>query len=290
MAGRLRKDGPRQEGRRAEVYDAWAWVVRLIRKWLKAGVAEVGQVTPGQVGTPQGAVISLLANIYLHHVFDLWAQHWRKRHAQGDVIMVRYADDIVVGSEHQAGACPCEGDAKAGAAVPGGHAEASGGLCPDPQVKPKGMRSTRGRCGSSSSDAMRRRTGGTRSRQTGDVQLPWLHPHQRAEPAGSLPTQAAVSQRRGARKVAGGQGSAASKDARDNRRAGGVAAAGCDGLQRLSCCRDQLGGALGLPFQHHRPLAARAELAWSEGDGDVEADDRAAKSMDSETAHHASVA
>ncbi len=115
MAGRLRKDGPRQEGRRAEVYDAWAWVVRLIRKWLKAGVAEVGQVTPGQVGTPQGAVISLLANIYLHHVFDLWAQHWRKRHAQGDVIMVRYADDIVVGSEHQAGACPCEGDAKAGA-------------------------------------------------------------------------------------------------------------------------------------------------------------------------------
>jgi RNA-directed DNA polymerase len=80
-------------------------VIRLIRKWLKAGVAEDGQVTPGTVGTPQGAVISpLLANIYLHYVFDLWADQWRKRHAHGDVIMVRYADDIVVGFEQQADA------------------------------------------------------------------------------------------------------------------------------------------------------------------------------------------
>jgi RNA-directed DNA polymerase len=80
-------------------------VIRLIRKWLKAGVAEDGQVTPGEGGTPQGAVISpLLANIYLHYVFDLWAQQWRQRHAHGDVIMVRYADDIVVGFEHQADA------------------------------------------------------------------------------------------------------------------------------------------------------------------------------------------
>ncbi len=80
-------------------------VLRLIRKWLKAGVAEDGVVTPGTVGTPQGAVISpLLANIYLHYVFDLWAEQWRKRHARGDVIMVRYADDIVVGFEHRADA------------------------------------------------------------------------------------------------------------------------------------------------------------------------------------------
>ncbi len=80
-------------------------VVRLIRKWLKAGVAEDGEVKPGEVGTPQGAVISpLLANIYLHYVFDLWAQQWRRRHARGNVIMVRYADDIVVGFEHQADA------------------------------------------------------------------------------------------------------------------------------------------------------------------------------------------
>ena len=80
-------------------------VIRLIRKWLTAGVMEDGVVTPGTVGTPQGAVISpLLANIYLHYVFDLWANQWRRRHAQGTVILVRYADDIVAGFEHAADA------------------------------------------------------------------------------------------------------------------------------------------------------------------------------------------
>jgi len=80
-------------------------VIRLIRKWLKAGVTEDGKTTPTSIGTPQGAVISpLLANIYLHYVFDLWAQQWRQRHAQGDVIIVRYADDIVAGFEHEADA------------------------------------------------------------------------------------------------------------------------------------------------------------------------------------------
>jgi group II intron reverse transcriptase/maturase len=78
-------------------------IVRLIRKWLKAGVMEDGVVRPGTVGTPQGAVISpLLANIYMHYAFDLWAQQWRQRHAQGDIIFVRYADDIVAGFEHEA--------------------------------------------------------------------------------------------------------------------------------------------------------------------------------------------
>ena len=77
-------------------------VVRLIRKWLKVGVMEDGEVRPGEVGMPQGAVISpLLANIYLHYAFDLWAQQWRQRQAQGNVIIVRYADDIVVGFAHQ---------------------------------------------------------------------------------------------------------------------------------------------------------------------------------------------
>ena len=78
-------------------------VIRLIGKWLKAGVMEDGVVQPTEEGTPQGAVISpLLANIYLHYVFDLWANRWRKHHARGQVIIVRYADDIVVGFEHWA--------------------------------------------------------------------------------------------------------------------------------------------------------------------------------------------
>ena len=80
-------------------------VIRLIRKWLKAGVMEEGVITPTEAGTPQGAVASpLLANIYLHYVFDLWAERWRHHHAHGNVIFVRYADDIVAGFEHEADA------------------------------------------------------------------------------------------------------------------------------------------------------------------------------------------
>jgi group II intron reverse transcriptase/maturase len=80
-------------------------VIRLIRKWLKAGVMEDGVLTPTEEGTPQGAVASpLLANIYLHYVFDLWAQRWRHHHAHGNVIFVRYADDLVCGFEHEADA------------------------------------------------------------------------------------------------------------------------------------------------------------------------------------------
>ena len=80
-------------------------VLRLIRGWLKAGVVEDDMWTEGTVGTPQGAVISpLLANIYLHYVYDLWAAQWRKRHARGAMIVVRYADDTVVGFEHRSDA------------------------------------------------------------------------------------------------------------------------------------------------------------------------------------------
>jgi len=77
-------------------------VLRLIRKWLRAGVSEDGIWSRTEVGTPQGAVASpLLANIYLHYVFDLWVQRWRKHQATGDMIVVRYADDIVLGFEHR---------------------------------------------------------------------------------------------------------------------------------------------------------------------------------------------
>ena len=77
-------------------------VQRLIKKWLKAGVSEEGEWTESKVGTPQGAVISpLLANIYLHYAFDLWVEAWRKKVARGDVIVVRYADDAVLGFERK---------------------------------------------------------------------------------------------------------------------------------------------------------------------------------------------
>jgi group II intron reverse transcriptase/maturase len=73
-------------------------ILRLIQKWLKAGVFEDGQWSETKLGTPQGAVVSpLLANVYLHYVFDLWVEVWRKKVAKGDVIVVRYADDLVMG-------------------------------------------------------------------------------------------------------------------------------------------------------------------------------------------------
>jgi RNA-directed DNA polymerase len=76
-------------------------VIRLIQKWLGAGVLEDGIKVETMQGTPQGAVISpLLANIYLHYVYDLWTQQWRKRQSSGDMIVVRYADDTIVGFEH----------------------------------------------------------------------------------------------------------------------------------------------------------------------------------------------
>src|SRR5215813_792701 len=80
-------------------------IIRLILKWLKAGVLEDGIVSVSETGTGQGSVISpLLANVYLHYTFDLWAERWRRREATGDMIMVRFADDVVVGFEHESDA------------------------------------------------------------------------------------------------------------------------------------------------------------------------------------------
>src|SRR2546421_5998791 len=93
----------------------WAWlrkflqhriadkrVLRLIDKWLAAGVIEDGEWTQSDQGSPQGASVSpLLSNVYLHYVLDLWVDWWRRRHADGDVIIVRWADDFIVGFEHE---------------------------------------------------------------------------------------------------------------------------------------------------------------------------------------------
>lgn len=80
-------------------------VIRLIQKWLKAGVLEDGKVRVERQGTPQGGSISpLLANIYLHYTLDLWVEQWRRRHAKGDMIFVRYADDFVLGFQDRVAA------------------------------------------------------------------------------------------------------------------------------------------------------------------------------------------
>jgi retron-type reverse transcriptase len=75
-----------------------ARVIRLLKKWLHAGVLEDGQITRRELGTVQGGSISpLLANIYLHYALDLWVEQWRGRHARGEAIFVRYADDWIAG-------------------------------------------------------------------------------------------------------------------------------------------------------------------------------------------------
>jgi RNA-directed DNA polymerase len=80
-------------------------ILHLIKKWLRAGVSEEGQWSRTVVGTPQGSVISpMLSNIYLHYVLDLWVQQWRQKYAKGEVVIVRYADDFVIGFQHRADA------------------------------------------------------------------------------------------------------------------------------------------------------------------------------------------
>jgi RNA-directed DNA polymerase len=80
-------------------------IIRLIQKWLRAGILEQGVVSVSEKGTGQGSVISpLLANIYLHYALDLWAVRWRWRIARGDMIFVRYADDFIVGFQHESDA------------------------------------------------------------------------------------------------------------------------------------------------------------------------------------------
>ncbi len=160
-------------------------VIRLIRKWLKAGVMEDGQVTPTGTGTPQGAVISpLLANIYLHYVFDLWAQQWRKRHAQGNVILVRYADDIVAGFEHKADAerFRAELNERMARFALTLHQE-------------KTRLIEFGRFAAAQPRA-------ARSGQAGEFQLPGVHAYLRTHPARRLPASAAVATRPDARQAA----------------------------------------------------------------------------------------
>jgi group II intron reverse transcriptase/maturase len=88
-------------------------MLRLLKKWLRAGVSEDGEWSATKVGTPQGAVISpLYANVFLHYVLDLWINDWRGRHARGEVIIVRYADDFVIGFREESDARRCLADLK----------------------------------------------------------------------------------------------------------------------------------------------------------------------------------
>ena len=171
-------------------------VLRLIRKWLTVGVLENGVRTPARMGTPQGAVISpLLANVYLHYVLDLWVTEWRQRHARGEVIVVRYADDTVMGFEHRTEAVRFLADLEARMA------EYALALHPD-----KTRLIEFGRVAAANREAR-----GLGKPETFD--FPRLHPHLRAHPQGAFPGPAAFAPRPDAGQASVHQGGAAAADA-----------------------------------------------------------------------------
>src|SRR6266516_602200 len=146
-------------------------MIRLIQKWLKAGVLEDGVLTVSDRGTGQGSVISpLLANVYLHYVFDLWAERWRHREAVGNVIIVRYADDLIIGFELDKDARRFQ---EAMCATEGVLAVTPSGENPSDRVRPL-------RSGAPRSSA---------ARKTGDLQFSGLHLHLRNKQRRTIPDQ-----------------------------------------------------------------------------------------------------
>ena len=147
-------------------------IIRLIQKWLKAGVLEDGVVTVSDRGTGQGSVISpLLANIYLHYALDLWAARWRRREATGDMIIVRYADDFIVGFQHESDARRFLDEMR----------ERLREVCAVTASREDPADRVRTLCGGTPQAA--------RARQAGDLQLPGLHLHLRQDPRGQIPDQ-----------------------------------------------------------------------------------------------------
>ena len=230
-------------------------IIRLIQKWLKAGVLEDGVVNVSETGTGQGSVISpLLANVYLHYVFDLWAERWRRREATGDMIIVRYADDIVVGFEHEADA------RRFWDAMRTRLEEFALTLHPD-----KTRLIEFGRFAAA-------RTRAARDWQAGDLPLPGFHPHLRAISPRRLPAQAEEPARPHAGDAPGGQGGTAAAHASANPRPGALAEAGGHRLLRLPWRANQRPKPGGVPLPRHGPVAAHAAASQPEGRLAVDAD------------------
>ena len=183
-------------------------IIHLIQKWLKAGILEDGIVTVSDTGTGQGSVASpLLANVYLHYVFDLWAERWRRREASGDMIIVRYADDIIVGFQD-------ENEARRfWDAMRGRLEEYSLSLHPD---KTRLIRVWPLRSGPARS---------TRPWQTGNLQIPGIHVHLRTITPRALRVEAQIPRRPHASEAQGNQGGNATAQAPACSRTGKMAAA-----------------------------------------------------------------
>ena len=248
-------------------------VIRLVCKWLKAGVVEEGTWSTSETGTPQGAVISpLLANVFLHYVYDLWVLQWRQRHAKGQMITVRYADDVVAGFE-------LEADARAfWDAMRQRFKQFALELHED-----KTRLLEFGRFAA----ARRARRG---QGKTETFKFLGLRLHLRQDAARGLPASAQNAQRPHANEAAGHQGEAAPAHARQHSRTREVAASGG---QRLFCVprgAHQLPGTGVIPTTRHRPVAAHAEAAQPERQADAEANGRHREHLAAPSSHPSSLA
>ena len=234
-------------------------IIRLIQKWLKAGVLEDGIVTVSDKGTGQGSVISpLLANIYLHYVFDLWAERWRRREAAGNMIIVRYADDLIVGFEHETDARRFLDEMRERL-----------------QEFALSLHSEKTRLiefGRFAADKPQ----AARARQTGDLHLPGLHLYLRQNSSGQIPNQTEDPAGSHAGKAASDQTGTATAHASADSEAGKMAAAGRHRLLQLPRGADKQFDTDGVPIPRHRSLAAHATAAGPERPDDLGADQRLA--------------
>ena len=220
-------------------------IIRLIAKWLTAGVLEDGRVIETEEGTPQGAVISpLLANIYLHHVYDQWVHQWRQRCATGDVIVVRYADDAIVGFEHRHEAEQFLADLKARLARFG-----------------LNLHSDKTRLIEFGRHAIaNRRARGLGKPETFDF-LGFKHYCATRRGWQRLRAREEADGQAHANQTSGDQGAAHGDPPRRDRRARQMACSGPAGLDGLLCCADERLSDLSIPPSHDRTLAWRADAS-----------------------------
>ena len=248
-------------------------VLRLIQKWLNAGVVEDGSWSASEEGAPQGASASpLLANVYLHYVFDLWARHWRNRQAHGDVIIVRFADDIVAGFQHRSDAERFHADL----------VERFARFCLELNAE-KTRLVEFGRFAAEN----RRRRGLGRPR---DVLIPRLHAHVREDPGGTVRAAAQDDREENGGQAARGERLAHATPSLAHPGAGTVAGQRGARVHRVLRGSRQHPCRVGIPKTGHAALGPGAAAPQPAPPGDLGADEPTRSTVAPSRPHHASLA
>ena len=246
-------------------------VIRLLSKWLKAGVLEQGTWSQSETGTPQGSVISpLLANVFLHYVYDLWVVQWRQRQAKGQMFTVRYADDVVVGFE-------LEADARA-------IWDAGGAMRERFKQFELELHEDKTRLLKFGRFAATRRARRRQGKPETFKFLGFVFICGKTR-RGAYPLSAQNAQRPHANEAAGHQGEAAPAHACQHSRTREVVAGGGERLLCVPRGAHQFQGAGIIPTTRHRHLAAHATAAQPEGQDDTQADGRHREQLAAPSSH-----